>query len=217
LRYNRQAVDLCPQLNPRGLVPTLGCPTPSGSKPLYESTIICEYLQDAYPNQDPNIFPKDPYDKARTKIWIDHVSSKIVPAWHKLLQHTSNSPYSLEDAKDGYKNQIKAWIKEADKEGPWWNGKDFTMADIVFAPWVMRQWVFEHFSKDPEIPEKGQGGEDKEVWDRWWKWVEAVKGRQSVTKLVSEREHYLPIYKRYAEDKAQSEMAKATREGKPPP
>jgi glutathione S-transferase len=35
--------------------------------------------------------------------------------------------------------------------------------------------------------------------------------------LMSEREHYVPIYERYAQDKAQSEMAKATREGRPPP
>jgi len=31
---------------------------------------------------------------------------------------------------------------------------------------------------------------------------------------MSEREHYLPIYQRYADDKAQSELAKATRKGK---
>jgi glutathione S-transferase len=151
------------------------------------------------------------------KIWIDHVSSKIIPAWHKLLQHTSSSPYSIDDAKNEFKNQIKTWIKEADPGGPWWNGQDFTMADIALAPWVMRHWVFGHFGKDPEIQGPGQGGEDEEIWNRWRTWVKAVEGKETVTKLMSEREHYIPIYKRYAEDKAQSEMAKATREGKPPP
>lgn len=91
------------------------------------------------------------------------------------------------------------------------------MADIVLAPWAVRHWVFAHFGKDPQIPEPGQGGEDEQIWNRWRTWVKAVEGRESVTKVLSDQEHYLPIYQRYAEDKAQSEMAKATREGRPPP
>jgi glutathione S-transferase len=91
------------------------------------------------------------------------------------------------------------------------------MADIVLAPWVGRHWALVHFGKDPQIPGPGQGGEDEEVWSRWRKWVAAVEARESVTSLLSEREQYLPIYQRYAEDKAQSEMAKATREGRAPP
>jgi glutathione S-transferase len=35
-----------------------------------------------------------------------------------------------------------------------------------------------------------------------------------VVGTTSLREHYLPIYQRYADDTAQSELAKATREGK---
>ena len=52
------------KLNPRGLVPTLGCPQEDGTtKPLIESNVICEYLEDMYPTQTP-LFPKDPYKKA---------------------------------------------------------------------------------------------------------------------------------------------------------
>jgi glutathione S-transferase len=91
------------------------------------------------------------------------------------------------------------------------------MADIALAPWIIRHWIFGSFGKDPQIPAQGEGGEDEQVWERWRNWVGAVEGRESVTKLMSEREHYVPIYERYAQDKAQSEMAKATREGRPPP
>jgi len=41
-----------------------------------------------------------------------------------------------------------------------------------------------------------------------------VEGRESVKETMSEKEYYLPIYTRYAEDRAQSELAKATREGR---
>ncbi|TKA68408.1 hypothetical protein B0A55_08737, partial [Friedmanniomyces simplex] len=44
------------KLNPRGLVPTLQY----DNKPLYESTVICEFLEDVYPDHSPTLLPKDP-------------------------------------------------------------------------------------------------------------------------------------------------------------
>jgi glutathione S-transferase len=64
------------------------------------------------------------------------------------------------------------------------------------------------------VPERGRGGEDEEVWGRWRTWLEAIEQRKSVKETASDREHYLPIYQRYADGKAQSELAKATREGR---
>jgi glutathione S-transferase len=84
----------------------------------------------------------------------------------------------------------------------------------VLAPWAVRMWVFDHFKGGLGIPEPGKGGDDEELWNRWRKWSDAVGKRKSVVETLSDREHYLPIYQRYAEDRAMSEMAKATREGK---
>ena len=74
--------------------------------------------------------------------------------------------------------------------------------------------MFDHYKGGIGIPEESKGGEDEETWQRWRKWVKAVEERPSVQHTMSEREHYLPIYQRYADDKAQSELAKATRKGK---
>ncbi|KAL2041601.1 hypothetical protein N7G274_005385 [Stereocaulon virgatum] len=43
-------------LNPRGLVPTLQYE----DKPLYESTVVCKFLEDAYPNHGLKLLPEDP-------------------------------------------------------------------------------------------------------------------------------------------------------------
>ncbi|EHY54854.1 hypothetical protein HRR83_005889 [Exophiala dermatitidis] len=203
------------KLNPRGLVPTLGAPQKDGSqKPLIESNIISEYLDESFPEQTP-LFPNDPYEKARMKIWIDHVTSRILPAFHRFLQHTDKSPYPLEKARSEFRDTLKTWIKEADPEGPFFLGKELSYADVCLAPWAVRLWVFDHFKKGGlGIPEVGAGGEDDQVWDRWRKWTTAIESRKSVTETLSDREHYLPIYQRYAEDRAQSELAKATREGR---
>jgi len=193
----------------------LGCPQEDGStKPLIESNIICEYLEDMYPNQTP-LWPKDPYTKAKMKVWVDHVTSRILPAYHRFLQHTDKSPYSLEKARSELLTSLKTWISNADPVGPFFLGADFSFGDIVLAPWAKRMWVLDHFKAGGlGIPEPGKGGEDEEVWNRWRKWAEAVSERKSVVDTMSEREHYMPIYQRYAEDRAMSEMAKATREGR---
>lgn len=64
------------------------------------------------------------------------------------------------------------------------------------------------------IPPEGQGGEHEEIWARWRKWVKAFEGRESVKATTSEKEHFYPLYQRYADDIAQSELAKATRGGR---
>jgi glutathione S-transferase len=101
-----------------------------------------------------------------------------------------------------------------DAEGPFFSGKDFQLIDIVIAPWANRLWVFDHFKGGSGIPDEGKGGEDEEVWKRFRKWLSAVENRRSVKETLSERQHYLPIYQRYAEDRAQSEAAKAIRAGR---
>jgi len=210
--YNKDPSFL--KLNPRGLVPTLGAPQKDGSqKPLIESNLISEYLDESFPNQHP-LFPKDPYEKARMKVWVDHVSTRILPAYHRFLQWTEKSPYSLEKAREELLGALKTWINEADPEGPYFLGKDFSFADVCLAPWAVRMWVLDHFKGGLGIPAPGQGGEDERAWNRWRQWTEAIESRKSITETLSDREHYMPIYQRYAEDRAQSEMAKATREGR---
>ncbi|KAJ5899799.1 hypothetical protein N7495_004543 [Penicillium taxi] len=83
--YNKP--DSLLSLNPRGLIPTLSCPTDTHPKPLYESTVIIEYLEEAYPSHGPYLLPKDPYERARARIWIDYVTSRIIPAFHRFLQY----------------------------------------------------------------------------------------------------------------------------------
>ena len=160
------------------------------------------------------MFPKDPYEKARLKVWVDHITTRIIPNYHRVLQYTEKSQYSFEKAQEDFQNALKTWIKEADPDGPYFLGKDFSYADVALAPWAVRMWVLEHFKGFTAIPAPGKGGDDEEVWSRWRKWSDAVASRKSVDETLSDREHYLPLYQRYADDVAQSELAKATREGK---
>jgi glutathione S-transferase len=180
------------------------------NKPLYESTVICEFLEDAYPSATPKLLPSDPYDKARVRIWIDFVTSRIIPSFHRFLQYQpkSASDSGLEKVRADFHHQLAQFTQEMDPDGPFFLGSEVSLIDLVIAPWAVRTWVFDHFKGGLNLPEG-------EKWvQRWNIWLSAVEKRESVVSTTSEKDKYLPIYQRYADDTAQSELAKATREGK---
>lgn len=195
-------------LNPRGLVPTLQY----DNRPLYESTVLCEFLEEAFPDNTPRLQPKDPYDRARARIWTDFVTSRIIPSYHRFLQHQGQD--GLKEKQQEFLGYLKEFTTEMDPEGPFFYGKEFSLVDVALAPWAVRLWVFDHFKGGLGVPDKGRGGADESTWERWRIWSGAIHNRKSVAETLSDREHYLPIYQRYADDKAQSELAKATRAGK---
>lgn len=205
-------------LNPKGLVPTLSCSLKVDGKqvlkPLYESNIINDYLEEVYYFYGSKFYPSDPYDKAKGRIWADFVTSRIIPGFHRFLQHQGGTE-ELDAARQDFLGYLKEFTRAMDGDGPFFHGKEFMMTDITIAPWVVRLWVFDHFKEGGlGIPAPGEGGDDEEVWKRWRKWLDAIESRHSVSATMSEREHYLPIYKRYADDKTQSELAKSIRAGK---
>jgi len=196
-------------LNPRGLVPTLQY----DNKPLYESTVVCEFLEDAYPNHGLRLLPEDPYVRARTRIWTDFVTTRIIPSFHRFLQFQPGNS-SIDTVRSEFLDTLKQFADAMDEQGPFFLGTEPSLVDLVLAPWAVRLWVFDHYKGGLGMPGENQAGSVKDSWSRWRKWLAAIESRRSIKETTSEMEHYLPIYQRYADDTAQSELAKATRAGK---
>jgi glutathione S-transferase len=55
-------------INPRGQVPALD----HDGRIITESTVICEYLEDAFPDANP-LRPRDPFDVAQMRVWTKWV------------------------------------------------------------------------------------------------------------------------------------------------
>ncbi len=62
------------KLNPKAVVPTLV----HDGKVLTESTVICEYLDEVFP--DPPLKPADAYDRHRMRLWTKAVDEEVHPA-----------------------------------------------------------------------------------------------------------------------------------------
>ena len=59
------------KMNPKGVVPTLV----HDGKPVIESTLICEYLDEIYP--EPPLVPRDPWLRSRMRIWSKMVDEGL--------------------------------------------------------------------------------------------------------------------------------------------
>ena len=181
------------QLNPRGLVPTLEFE----NKPLFESNVVCEFLEEQYPDHGSKLLPADPFQRAKMRISIDFVTTRIIPSFHRFLQiQPDQASGSIDEVRNEYLKYLKEFASQMDATGPFFTGKEPTLVDFVLAPWAMRNWVFGHFKGGLGIPDGGKGGEDEEIWKRWRSWASAVQERPSLQQTMSEREHYLPIYQR---------------------
>jgi glutathione S-transferase len=78
-------------INPRGQVPALA----DGGRIVTESTVICEYLDDAHPTAV-TLRPDDPYDRAQMRVWTKWVDEYFcwcvsTIGWHRGVSHMARA------------------------------------------------------------------------------------------------------------------------------
>ncbi|TVU34084.1 hypothetical protein EJB05_15910, partial [Eragrostis curvula] len=61
-----------------------------GGKPVPESILIVQYLDDAFPGAGQAILPADPYDRAVARFWAAYVDDKIVSSIRAALTATTD-------------------------------------------------------------------------------------------------------------------------------
>ncbi|HEX5046465.1 MAG TPA: glutathione S-transferase N-terminal domain-containing protein [Gammaproteobacteria bacterium] len=71
-------------VNPKAVVPVL---VHDGTA-ITESTVICEYLEDAFP--DPPLYPESPLERARARLWTKAVDEELHPACSAITYVTSH-------------------------------------------------------------------------------------------------------------------------------
>ncbi|KAJ6497564.1 glutathione-S-transferase [Mycena sanguinolenta] len=183
-------------LNPKGLVPTVQYQ----GKALYESLVLCEFFDEAYPSHKPDILPGDAYTKAYARIWVDFVGKSCVPAFMRLIQAQE------EEKRDLARTELYDALRKfaAQIKGPYFLGDRFSLVDVAIVPWITRDYIVAENRKYSR----------EEVSAEWKRYADHVEQRESVLKTKSERDKYAEIYGRYLRDEAQSEAAKAIRSGR---
>ncbi|XP_025086039.1 glutathione S-transferase omega-1-like isoform X2 [Pomacea canaliculata] len=114
--------------NPKGLVPTLE----DDGKVVYESLIVCDYLDDIYPH--PRLTPADPFQKALDAMFLDYFNNMVSPSIFKLLRSDGKD----EEAKNKLWNGLQNICDELSKRGNFFGGNHVAMLDFMMWPWIER-------------------------------------------------------------------------------
>lgn len=170
IAYTRTDIDLAKlpawfeEISPLGKVPIL---LVDEKKPLFESAVICEYLDEITPH---SLHPIDSHQKAYHRAWIEFGSS--------ILIHIA-SLYSAVDAPHfgAIHNEIRDKLQLIEHEltdGVFFSGEDFHLIDAVYGPIFRYFDVFDSFT-------------DLHTFDELPKctlWRHALRQRSSVQKAV---------------------------------
>jgi len=156
--------------SPLGKVPLLSVPQNDGDAILFESAVICEYLEETQPGS--KLHPADPLTRARHRGWMEFGSSMLSELW---VYETTQDTETLERKRDALKAKF-ATIEAELGDGPYFAGAAFSLVDAVFAP------IFRYFDVFDRISDMG-------IFDglpRVRAWRQALSARPSVKTAVTE-------------------------------
>ena len=111
--------------NPYGKVPVLE----DGDAVIYESAIIDEYLEEKYPAIP--LMPKDPYQRARARIWIDFANTRLQQAAGSIAHD-----YQVEKSKEQMTQHLATLNQEMRNRD--FIAGDYSLADITYIPFFCR-------------------------------------------------------------------------------
>ncbi len=131
---------------------------------LFESAVINEYLDDITGAQ---LQPKDPLARAKNRAWIEVASNML---GNTYMMKTASDKENFEK----YRQRLISQMERLEKrlgDGPWFNGKDFSLADTAFAPLFFHDSVADYRISviDPETMPK------VDAWSRRLLALPAVK------------------------------------------
>ena len=95
---------------------------------LPESDVICEYLEERYP--EPPLLPADPAERALARLAIFRFDDRL-----------GDDYYALRRGEEGAADRLDARLADLDAEleaRPFLTGREFGLADVAYLPWVLR-------------------------------------------------------------------------------
>ncbi len=116
--------------SPMGKVPFLEL---DGGRRLSESQVICEYLEEAYPQ--PALLPQDPFERAKVRELVMHVELHMELVARRLYGQVFFKRGDIsEEASQAVQRELGKGVralKALAKFGPYLAGRDLTLADCA--------------------------------------------------------------------------------------
>ena len=116
------------KISPLGKVPVLRVEAEDGEVALFESNVICEYIEDTQGGA--RLHPQDPLQRAQHRAWMEFGSTILSELWGL---ETTGDPAVFETKRKAIAAKF-AQVEKTLGAGPFFAGKDFSLVDAVFAP-----------------------------------------------------------------------------------
>ena len=176
----RHKPDWYHRVLPTGRVPLL---EHNGSR-IWESSILCEYLEDAFAT--PALLSSSPIERAEVRLFIDWSSTHIVSGFYKLL--SAQDPVAQEQHKEALTSSLREFdTRLGQKSGPFLQSR-LSLADFEIYPWFERWAVLEHYRAFP-LPENLENLKN---------WLTALEASRSVKGLRESDDFIVEQYRDYA-------------------
>ena len=131
------------KLSPLGKVPVLVVATEQGEVALFESNVICEYIEETQGGV--RLHPADALKRAEHRAWMEFGSAILGDLWGL---ETTTDPAVFESKRQAIAAKF-ARVEVALGRGPFFAGDAFSLVDAVFAP------VFRYFDVFDQLTEFG--------------------------------------------------------------
>ncbi|KAK4285185.1 hypothetical protein QN277_001916 [Acacia crassicarpa] len=108
-------------------------------KPICESLIIVQYIDEVWKDQGNPLLPSDPYDRAQARFWADFVDKKVADASSKVWTKKGEE---LEAGKKDFIAALKQ-LEEVLGDKPYFGGEVFGYVDLVLIPFYSWFYAYE--------------------------------------------------------------------------
>ncbi|MFK5913717.1 MAG: glutathione S-transferase family protein [Woeseiaceae bacterium] len=153
---------------------------------VWESTVINEYIEDAFP--DIPLLPATAIERAQARLWIDYCNTSFQPNYCGLV-------FELDESKhDAVRKQLITALDFmeqglAESTGPYWMGEQLTLVDLTYYPFFEHTPVLSHY-RQFNLDDKYQQINN---------WIKIMQTRPSVKQHSRNADFYIEAYKPYVD------------------
>ncbi|KAG8084067.1 hypothetical protein GUJ93_ZPchr0010g7793 [Zizania palustris] len=101
-------------------------------KPICESMVIVEYVEETFAGVGPSVLPADPYERAIARFWVSYIDNKLVAPWFQVFRGKTK-----EEKAEGLKQIFVATavmeeaFKDCSKGKPFFGGDAVGFVDVA--------------------------------------------------------------------------------------
>ncbi|XP_051225522.1 probable glutathione S-transferase GSTU6 [Lolium perenne] len=109
-------------------------------RPVCESLVVLEYVDEAWPKTGPPLLPADPYDRATARFWATYVNNTFFQSWRALFRSTT-----AEQRAEAFKNVVpqvetlERAFKECSKGKDFFGGDEVGIVDLALGSFLV--WI----------------------------------------------------------------------------